>query len=247
MICIRRRFLATGAASFLGALLAPFNVHAARPERIYIQPLGGIAKRRVRLVQSALATLFGCDVRVLRRRRLPRSAWYKPRRRYRAEKLLAYLEKQLPRDGTRILGLTDRDISTTNGDIPDWGVLGLANLDATACVISSYRAKRRSRGRRHTDERLAKVAVHEIGHTLGLEHCPTVGCLMEDARGKVVTTDREYDICHKCRAELKRRGHRLPKAKMPWPKPAARKARRRRRGGARTSRPGRPRGSGSRR
>ena len=47
--------------------------------------------------------------------------------------------------------------------------------------------------------RLAKVAVHEIEHTLGLPHCPTRGCLMEDAEGKVVTVDRERNFCAHCR------------------------------------------------
>jgi archaemetzincin len=46
--------------------------------------------------------------------------------------------------------------------------------------------------------RLAKVAVHEIEHTLGLPHCPTHGYLMEDAEGKVVTVDRGRDFCARC-------------------------------------------------
>jgi archaemetzincin len=50
------------------------------------------------------------------------------------------------------------------------------------------------------------VAVHEIGHTLGLPHCPTRACLMEDAMGKVVTTDRERDFCPKCRTLAKQNG-----------------------------------------
>ena len=36
-------------------------------------------------------------------------------------------------------------------------------------------------------ERLWKVAIHELGHTLGLPHCPNNGCLMQDAHGTVKT------------------------------------------------------------
>jgi len=62
--------------------------------------------------------------------------------------------------------------------------------------------------------------VHEIGHTLGLQHCPNVGCLMEDAEGKVATCDREYDLCAECRARLAANGHALERPRaIPWPRP----------------------------
>jgi archaemetzincin len=137
---------------------------------------------------------------------LPKAAYYPPRRRYRAERLLAYLNARMPKDGFRILGLTDSDISTTKDRYQDWGVMGLGELPGTATVVSSFRCRKKARDADHATLRLAKVAVHEIGHTLGLPHCPTRGCLMEDAMGKVVTTDRERDFCPRCRALATRSG-----------------------------------------
>jgi archaemetzincin len=59
--------------------------------------------------------------------------------------------------------------------------------------------------------------MHEIGHTLGLPHCPVKGCLMEDAEGAVATTDGEHDLCPACRARLTATGHRLPAhPRLPW-------------------------------
>jgi len=90
-------------------------------------------------------------------------------------------------------------------------------------VISLFRCRKKARSRAHARIRLAKTAVHEIGHTLGLDHCPTRGCLMEDARGQVKTSDREYDLCSRCRARLRRGGHRIvEQPRIPWPRPEGR-------------------------
>jgi len=62
--------------------------------------------------------------------------------------------------------------------------------------------------------------VHEVGHTLGLPHCPTAGCLMQDARGSVRVCDSAYDLCIHCRNQLKLAGIKLPETPLiPWPKP----------------------------
>jgi archaemetzincin len=175
---------------------------------LYVQPLGGCASTvpGVDEVVAALRAFYPIDVRVLACQELPKAAYYPPRKRYRAERLLAYLNGRMPKDGWRILGLTEVDISTTKDKFPDWGVMGLGELPGTATVISAFRCRKKARNQAHAIERLAKVAVHEIGHTLGLPHCPTRGCLMEDAMGKVTTTDRERDFCPACHALAKRNG-----------------------------------------
>jgi archaemetzincin len=196
---------------------------AAEKRVIYLQPLGAeLPDADVAIVKTALIELYALEVAVLPRAELPRAAWYPPRRRWRAEKLLVFLRGQLPPDCVRVLGLTAADISTTKGKIEDWGVLGLGEDPGVAGVISTFRCHKRARNDQHARERLAKVAVHEIGHTLGLDHCPVRGCIMEDAEGSVLTSDREYDLCPRCRAQLAAGGRALPASpKIPWPKPEA--------------------------
>ena len=192
---------------------------AAASKRIYVQPLGnGISDTEAAFVQEALRAFFDVEVPLLDRIALPKEAFYPPRNRHRAEKILDFLAPRLPEDGFRILGLTGGDISTTKDNFEDWGILGLATIDGRSSVISSFRCKRKVKNADHAKIRLGKVAVHEIGHTLGLEHCPSVGCIMEDAGGTVATSDREYDLCSACRRLLSRAGHALDEARaIPWP------------------------------
>src|SRR5512138_163640 len=96
------------------AVAITFAVRRARADDgrrfLYVQPLGDeLAAEDSDLVKTALEALIGLSVKVLPRAALPATAWYPPRRRYRADKLLDFLDTRLPPDGTRILGLTGTD------------------------------------------------------------------------------------------------------------------------------------------
>ncbi len=167
----------------------------------------GLLPAHVEVVRSWLERTYALKVKVLDHMALPKRAYYKPRKRYRAEKLLEALDETLarpplPKDAWRIMGLTAVDISTSKPPYDDWGVMGLGELPGKASVLSVFRCRRGARSTEHAFERLGKVAVHELGHTLGLDHCPHRGCLMEDAEGKVVTLDRETGFCEPCRQRL---------------------------------------------
>jgi archaemetzincin len=192
-----------------------------RRPRVLIVPLGnGISVGELDFIDRCLLAFYDFELIRFTRTPLPKSAFYAPRSRYRAEKLLSFLDQIAPKDVDRIVGLTTVDISTTKDEVFDWGVLGLATIDGRACVLSSKRCDRGTRTSMERRIRFGKVAVHEVGHTLGLSHCPTLGCLMEDAKGSVFTTDREYDLCEQCRDKLAAmgRGARSDRS-IPWPKP----------------------------
>jgi archaemetzincin len=216
-----RRLLLVVALAVLVFLDVPAQSGIPGNQVLLIQPLGKeLPNEDMVFVKQALVGFYNVQVKVLPRVDLPEQAYYAPRRRYRAEKILPFLLEKLPSDGDRILGLTGVDISTNKGHIKDWGILGLANLGGKECIVSSFRFYGPAREGTHARILLAKVAVHEVGHTLGLNHCTTRGCLMEDAGGLVRTCDREYDICARCRSMLKASGHALPdRPFIPWPQP----------------------------
>jgi len=211
---MRRRSLLTLIASAGFVTEAPVLL-AAGTRSVVVQPLGPGSAAPAALVGSSLAALYDVDVRVANVMPLPATAFYAARGRYRAEKLLESLAA-LHESAFRVLGVTAADISTTKGRVADWGILGLASIDGRACVLSSFRCRRGARDARHAAERLGKTAVHELGHTFGLEHCPTRGCLMHDGEGTVLTTDGERDLCSACRALLAAHGFLRANARSPW-------------------------------
>jgi archaemetzincin len=153
--------------------------------------LGSFPPDLVDAVQTMLEQELQVEVRRAEAQPLPAEAFYRPRRRYRAEKLLALLPAMVPEASptTKILGLTASDISTTNGKYADWGIFGLGDMPGPAAAISSHRLTRGGRDRAHVQFRVASTALHEIGHTFGLDHCEEDRCPMQDAEGGIANTD----------------------------------------------------------
>lgn len=183
--------------------IEPSSAPSRATKAIYLQPFGEPSSEAdLAFVETALRVYFPFRIERLAALPLPEDAYYVPRQRYRAERLLEHLQRSTPDDAQVVVGLTEVDISTTKGDVYDWGILGLATLSSKQCVISRFRARRGASSSVHVRERLAKTVVHEVGHTIGLEHCPNYGCIMEDGRGRVETTDHEHDVCADCRAKV---------------------------------------------
>lgn len=203
------------AASSVEAETEPTTAQPARaatPQTravVVLVPLGRFEPWLLDAIEDALAAELQVEVRRLKQHPLPKSAWYAPRRRYRAEKLLDHLETLIPDEptSTRILGLTKKDISTTKGKFEDWGIFGLGNMPGQAAVVSSYRLQRKAKNKAHLRKRIVNTAIHEVGHTLGLAHCTEHAqkCPMQDAEGGIANTDSSTGhLGPECRAELDR-------------------------------------------
>jgi len=200
-------------------------VEAKEPEAggkrpICIVALGSMEDGYVGPSRRALELLYGAPTKVLDPRKLPKEAFYPKRNRYRADKLLSYLNNEVM-PGTQcrlVVGMTSVDISTTKGKVADWGIFGLGQVGGTACVVSTHRLIGKV-SRKRGIVRVVKVVTHEVGHTLGLHHCEQPRCLMNDAKGKVKTVDDEPgELCEACRS-LVRASHGdlvLPEAKPDW-------------------------------
>ncbi len=168
---------------------------------IRVQPFEGLPQARLDQLLPALRQVLP-RLEVLPPIPLPDMAYHAPRNRYRADSLLRFLHARTPA-GAVTIGLTHRDISTTARGHADWGVMGLGQLPGDACVASTFRL---TKGR--IDQQLYKVAVHELGHTHGLPHCPAPTCIMGDQNGHN-RTDTQHEFCATCKAHLKALGWHL--------------------------------------
>lgn len=171
---------------------------------IDIQPYGNFPDNLINEADSGILKMYKLKVVVLKALPLPDAAFYPPRNRYRAEKLLTDLENHLSKGSSKIIGLTIKDISTTKNGYEDWGIFGLGSLSGSTCVVSTFRLRAHNASDELLKERLIKVINHEIGHTLGLLHCPNANCLMEDGKGSINTVDNEDGtFCSDCAKKVK--------------------------------------------
>jgi archaemetzincin len=174
---------------------------------VAIQPLAEVDELVIQRIRAGIEEFFPVRVVVRPPAELPPDAFYKPNQRYRAEKLLVFLDSIANDHGNeylKLIGITSADISTTKGEVYDWGIFGLGYLPGRVCIVSTFRLGRKKVGEVKFFERLVKVVNHELGHNFGLGHCPVPACLMEDARGKVKTVDQETgELCPDCQARLK--------------------------------------------
>ncbi len=164
------------------------------PKVVVIQPFGDFSNAEA---EKVLIQIKGISPNAIRRGTIvfPEGTYYKPRNRYRADELLKYLNGTIGDDSV-VIGLSHADISTTKGDVKDWGVMGLGYMPGNACIVSDFRLSRKN-----MLEQFYKVALHELGHTQGLPHCEVRTCLMRDAEGGN-PLDEEKQFCKVCRKYL---------------------------------------------
>ena len=207
---------AVQALTLLLLLAAPASAPEPAHRVVVIVPLGKVDDGLVKVAKEAIEARVDAEVRIDAPRELPKEAWYAPRKRWRAEKLLEALNAEPPKDAWKIVGVTEAEISTTKGDVYDWGIAGLGDIGGRACVGSALLYRKWSKSRAVLERRFGDNIVHELGHTLGMPHCETKGCVMADAKGKPMQSAdaSDGDYCDACR-KLAEPG--VLKARKPWP------------------------------
>ncbi|MBI5543824.1 MAG: hypothetical protein HY901_08060 [Deltaproteobacteria bacterium] len=187
----------TRALALLMVLACATPAYAA--ERwVSLQPLGEMDPALVDAASAAISARFAVRVRREPARALPPEAWNPSRKRWRAEKILEAIAREHYEPAWKTVAITAAEIGTTRGEVPDRRVDGLAEVGGAICVISTWSDERLSETSEVLHSRVERLVVHELGHVLGLAHCPSPGCVMRDGRSRVPPAQGS-DFCDRCR------------------------------------------------
>ena len=133
--------------------------------------------------------------------RLPHKSWDQRRGQHLASMLLA----ELPSPHSlvdRVLGVVDLDIFATGLNF----VFGEADITGKRALISLQRLRQEFYGLPKNEnlfqERAIKEAVHELGHTYGLKHCPNPVCVMHFSNSLPDTDAKGQNFCPACKVRL---------------------------------------------
>lgn len=178
------------------------NMKYEKKIHISILPVGQVDREKINFIRKTLVDFYDGDVVVLSEIPNTKLCKLKNTNKYDAGCMLSnfnYL--RVPKNG-KILIVTNQNISTQrtlNGVThKNWSIFGLGRINGKMCIVSTYKIKTRSK--------LAKVSIHEIGHTLGIPHCENNNCVMTDAKGKGSRIDKNSGkMCLKCNQIIKKR------------------------------------------
>jgi archaemetzincin len=161
-------------------------------------PMGRMDLTAVSVVAANVQAILGLNTQMHRLQPEPEYAFLARRGQYDAGKILHALAAN-PGGALFKLAVVGVDIYTPILTF----VFGESQLGGKAAVISLFRLQ--SKNREETYNRAAKIAIHEIGHLLGIIHCEAADCLMGFSKDLAKLDERPLRFCQACEYEAGRR------------------------------------------
>ncbi len=168
--------------------------------RIALAAVGAAPPAVLDAIEAALVRAFRLPVLRLAPLAEPADAYTAARGQWSSGEFLKTLLAVRPPQAVRLLGVTERDLFVPVLSF----VYGQAQLDGLVAVLSLARLRPEFHGLRPDPGALARraatEAVHEIGHTFGLVHCPDGRCPMSLSIDLVDLDRKAAEPCVGCSA-----------------------------------------------
>jgi archaemetzincin len=170
--------------------------------KITLKPIGSIDSNILEELKKKLNQTFGCPVEVIPEAIKLEQFYDSKRGQYLSSKLLARLKKSGVAKDEKVLGIVDVDLYAPGLNF----IFGQADIISGVAIISLCRLRQEFYGSPSDEalfpDRTIKEAVHELGHTFGLEHCKNAKCVMHFSNSLPDTDWKQATFCSQCRPKL---------------------------------------------
>ena len=163
---------------------------------VYLVAIGNVQKRLLLASAKNVKEVFGFEVRISDVQVYYQSTYNPIRKQYSASKILERLKTAELPSMLKLVGITDVDIYEENLNF----VFGIGQLGGKYALVSTYRLM--DKDERVFFERVFKEINHELGHTFGLTHCSTPGCVMNFSNSVFEVDQKSRYFCSKCKSKL---------------------------------------------
>jgi archaemetzincin len=165
-------------------------------------PIGRVEEAILTVIGKGLQEAFGRPCVLAAPLPHPDYAYDRRRGQYLADAIMARL-RTLDLPAERWLGIVDMDLYTPGLNF----VFGQAAMGGPATVIALPRLRQGFYGlpedKALFHQRATKEAVHELGHTYGLGHCPNAACVMHFSNSLLDTDRKGADFCSRCKDTIR--------------------------------------------
>lgn len=163
---------------------------------VFVLPLGDIDNDVLEHIRQTLHVTFRLDAQLLKGRAAPLFALSNYRHQFSAPTIIRRIAGLADQENAKILAVTSFDLFAPRTNF----VFGEAHMSGPSAVISLYRLLDEDRDKYF--KRAGKEAVHEIGHTFGLNHCDDKKCVMHFSHNIIDADLKPQTFCRRDKEQL---------------------------------------------